>query len=113
MTGLRYILAVLFTLIFSTAHADDDVNSANFYLPGCQDFIAGTNSFFAGRCVGVIEGLGILERLNHVWCAPNASTSEQWVRVIVYYIEARPERMHEDFRSLAIEALKVAWPCQK
>jgi Rap1a immunity proteins len=29
------------------------------------------------------------------------------------YIEARPERMHEPFRKLALEALGEAWPCKR
>jgi hypothetical protein len=33
------------------------------------------------------------------------------VRVVVAYIEARPARVHEDFRNLALEALREAWPC--
>jgi hypothetical protein len=24
----------------------------------------------------------------------------------------RPERMHEDFRALAVEAMQKAWPCK-
>ena len=28
------------------------------------------------------------------------------------YGEARPERMHEDFRALAVEAMQKAWPCK-
>jgi hypothetical protein len=27
-------------------------------------------------------------------------------------VEARPERMHEDFRALAVEAMQKAWPCK-
>ena len=33
-------------------------------------------------------------------------------RVAVTHIEARPERMHEDFRALAVEAMQKAWPCK-
>jgi hypothetical protein len=34
------------------------------------------------------------------------------VRVAVAYIERRPQRMHEDFRMLAVEAFHEAWPCK-
>src|SRR4029453_4871755 len=30
----------------------------------------------------------------------------------VQYIDARPARMHEDFRILAAEAMRAAWPCK-
>jgi Rap1a immunity proteins len=35
------------------------------------------------------------------------------VAVVIKYIEARPERMHEPFADLALEALKAAWPCNR
>ena len=40
-------------------------------------------------------------------------TLGQMVRVIVAYIDARPARVHEDFRLLALEALVDAWPCKR
>ena len=40
-------------------------------------------------------------------------TTNQAIAVVVKYIEARPERMHEDFRALALEALTAAWPCKR
>jgi hypothetical protein len=39
-------------------------------------------------------------------------TLGQEVRVVVAYIEARPELMHEPFRMLALEVLRSAWPCR-
>jgi hypothetical protein len=44
-------------------------------------------------------------------CRPQGVTIGQMVGVVVGYIERRPERMHEDFRGLAIEAWHEAWPC--
>ena len=35
------------------------------------------------------------------------------ISVVIKYIEARPERMHEQFGDLAIEALMAAWPCKR
>jgi hypothetical protein len=32
--------------------------------------------------------------------------------VAVTYVEARPDRMQEDFRALAVEAMREAWPCK-
>jgi hypothetical protein len=40
-------------------------------------------------------------------------TVGQTVAVVIKYIEARPERMHEDFGKLAYEALTAAWPCKR
>jgi hypothetical protein len=40
-------------------------------------------------------------------------TLNQQVKVVISYIEARPARMHEPFRDLALEALRAAWPCSQ
>ena len=29
------------------------------------------------------------------------------------YIDARPAKMNEDFRELALDAMDAAWPCKK
>jgi hypothetical protein len=52
--------------------------------------------------------------LQNYWCVdiPDKVTLSQEVRVVIAYIEARPARMHEDFDSLAHEALQAAWPCR-
>jgi hypothetical protein len=41
------------------------------------------------------------------------TTVAQQVRIVAAYIDARPNRLHEDFRVLALEALKDAWPCKR
>jgi hypothetical protein len=55
----------------------------------------------------------LLEGLDYegVQCRPREVTLGQIVRVVVQYIDSRPARMHEDFRVLAFEAMKAAWPC--
>lgn len=113
MAELRPICAVLFTLAFSTAHAGGADYSANTYLPGCKAGVDGKGTPEAARCLGTIEGLAILGQVNHLWCAPDTTTTGQWIRVINSYIEARPGRMHEDFGLLSVEALMLTWPCQK
>ena len=47
-------------------------------------------------------------------CLPKeVITIDQGVRVVVAYIDARPERLHERFASLAFQALIAAWPCSR
>jgi hypothetical protein len=43
---------------------------------------------------------------------PPQLTQRQLASGIVQYIDAHPARMHEDFRNLAVEAMRVAWPCK-
>ncbi|MFL6797468.1 MAG: Rap1a/Tai family immunity protein [Xanthobacteraceae bacterium] len=34
------------------------------------------------------------------------------MRITVAYLEANPQRLHEDFIELTLQALRKAWPCR-
>jgi hypothetical protein len=110
-------VAVLLTLLGSNADAASPtvarVFSADFYLDGCKDFVAGKTNFFAGRCVGAVEVLDALNGDTKLFCPPDNTDNLLRVRTIVSYIEARPDRKKDDFRLLANEAMAKAWPCKK
>jgi hypothetical protein len=108
-------IAALVAVVTSTAHAGSPAASAyraEVYLSGCKDFIAGRPNFQGGRCVGAVEVLEDLSEDTKLFCSPAAINNLERVRVIVAYIEAKPERMKEDFRLLANEAMAKAWPCK-
>jgi hypothetical protein len=118
--------------------AGEDRDSANHMLPACKRFGTGSNeppfwgAFDQGECIGTVKtvaflagtmnlsvlalsGEGQVIALKRNWsCAdiPDGVTVGQELRVVIRYIEARPNRMHEPFRSLALEALLDAWPCR-
>src|SRR5207248_10801879 len=113
----RLDLIVLLTLVAAEADAAGPpaasrMFSADFYLAGCKDFIAGKSNFFAGRCVGVVEVLDALNSDTKLFCPPDNTDNLQRVRTIVSYIDSRPDRKTEDFRLLANEAMAKAWPCK-
>jgi len=109
----RFAVAILLALTMP-ARAED-IGSANYFLPGCKayldDSMTGVLMLFGGRCIGFIEGL-VYGVEGEDFCQPKGVTIAQGVAVVVKYIEARPERMHEDFGKLALEALEQAWPCK-
>ena len=119
----RYTVAAAVFLSASAASAVEDATPSADYLPAvsmlpaCKAFIADDSPrdiyvlFEAGRCIGLMQGLGYASRLVDV-CPPAEVTFAQKARAAVTYIEARPERMHEDFRALAVEAMQKAWPCK-
>ena len=72
---------------------------------------AGIDPVEMGRCIGMIEGVALLANYG-VFCPPAGAIIKQRIQVIIAYIEARPQRMHEDFRVLAVEAMQKAWPCK-
>jgi hypothetical protein len=89
--------------------AAEDRHSANFWLPRCKGFIgSGTLGVDEAFCGGEVWGLA------YASCAslPVGVTPEQVMRVVVRYIEARPQRMHEPFLPLAWDAVIDAWPCK-
>jgi hypothetical protein len=118
----RLVLALLAAALFSQdADAESDKRSANYLVPECQKFIALSegDTFISGlnqgRCVGIIHGISYLSEYlppDVRSCPPKGATAAQTIRVVLAYIERRPQRMHEDFRELAIEALHEAWPCK-
>jgi hypothetical protein len=61
--------------------------------------------------IGMIEGVALSANYG-VFRPPAGAIIKQRIQVIVAYIEARPRRMHEDFRVLAVEAMQKAWPCK-
>jgi hypothetical protein len=90
----------------------ENIDSANFVMPGCRDEQPTDNTryFKTGICYGKISGLAYMQKES---CPPRGVTDSQKVRVVVAYIDARPARLQEDFRILALEAMKAAWPCKR
>jgi hypothetical protein len=117
MSLQRLALGILFALAGATAQADSPATkrayTAEFYLPGCKEFLTGQSDFLSGRCVGAIEVLDALSQDTKAFCAPDDTNNLERVRIVVAYIEARPERMKDDFRLLANEAMTKTWPCKK
>jgi len=110
---LLWPVVLLLSPIPARPQAVSRMFSADFYLAGCKDFLAGKSSFFGGRCVGAVEVLDALNSDTKLFCPPENATNLQRVQTIVSYIEARPDRKSADFRLVANEAMAKAWPCKK
>jgi hypothetical protein len=101
---------------FMASAQNEDVSSTNHILPGCRQFVYGgedaVNLFKAGDCVGTVTSASIFSRyFLKVACIPDGVTYGQEVRVVLKYVEDRPERQNEPLLALAMEAIKGAWPC--
>jgi hypothetical protein len=108
------IIAAVLLSQDADAQSDEYEKSANYYLPICQRFLINNPSdnnsvstYEQGMCVGLVHGLAYMSGS----CFPKGVTRGQTIRVVIAYIERHPQRMHEDFRELALEALHEAWPC--
>ena len=108
----RYAVAILIALTMPASA--EDLNSANYFMSGCKGFLDAStptvNAVNQGLCAGFIAGIGYAAASV---CVPQGVTNNQAVAVVIKYIEARPERMHELFGDLALEALEDAWPCKR
>jgi hypothetical protein len=116
---MRAVLAgaILALAVTVAEAAEGESNSANSLLPLCKGFLDATkrvNPSDAGYCAGLVDGLASLGRRVTVpcWNPPAKSTVGERVRVVVRYIEAHPQKAHELFVDLAIEALHEEWPCK-
>jgi Rap1a immunity proteins len=118
---MRSILcAAMLALTVTMAGAEENY-SANYWLPHCKEVVEQRpidEGLFglAMFCAGLVQGVAVmaLNAPEAGRCAklPRYVSRQQLVRVVVRYIEARPQRMQEFFPSLVIEALHDAWPCK-
>jgi len=102
---------------------EPDRYSADYMLRYCRAAVSNealtrpADATMEGMCVGIIDAIGFMmsefppQEKEKSSCPPSKVTLEQTVRAVITYIEARPERMHENFKTLVIEAIHDAWPC--
>jgi Rap1a immunity proteins len=109
------IAVVLGLIAQQSAAAQQDTGSADYVIVGCRDGMSGENRqpFRQGLCAGIVQTILYFGRTSFNVCTPEAVTMGQAIRVVVAYIDQRPERMHERFETLALEVLQQSWPCQK
>jgi hypothetical protein len=105
------VATIVFAALVAAAQAAPDENSANFMLPHCKNYISNTVDSAGRYCAGSVEGIAFTAGIFGGACVPEHVTRGQLVRAAVRYIEMQPERMHEAFDNLALEAIIAAWPC--
>jgi hypothetical protein len=112
--GLRTIALIAAIILNCGSALAAEHQSADAVMVGCRAFNLNPTPpgqyTAAGFCGGLVEGL--------TWAAPDVCpppevTTGQAVRVVVKYIDDRPERLHERFNKLALEALRAAFPCTR
>ncbi len=126
------ICGALLALTVTAAKAAENTHSANYILPYCKltaDRVVDnpSNSYLAGRCAGLVEGvinmsgllramhtLGDIPNLDPLLCAavPEEVTIEQALTVVVRYGETHPREGPLPFTVLVLDALHDAWPCK-
>jgi len=117
---MRPSIIVLAMALTVPAWAQSDP-SANYMLPHCQDWVARAptkpaDTALAGICAGTVGAAlhySMLMEAAYKSCPPKGTTNGQAIEVVVRYLEARPEIGDQDFRMLALSALRATWPCPR
>ena len=63
-----------------------------------------------GYCAGAVAAV---VATNPSVCPPGRMDTGQAVAVVLRFLDMHPDRLHESFFALALEALGRAWPCKK
>ena len=114
-------IAVIVALIFNCGVAvSEPTTSADYVMPGCRDAASPITFSNVGEseeevsrmsfCAGIVIGLSFMGQSYGI-CVPAGTTAQQAASIVVQYIDGQPARIHEDFNRLAVEALRVNWPC--
>ena len=118
---MRTILAAAIVCFSLSVEAQVQIPSANHILPDCKKVIdrprkpAPEDAFHQGICIGIVFAVHELNPLLPVYmrfCMPADASLGQSIQVIVGYVDAQPERHHEQFITLALEGLQMEWPCK-
>ena len=122
MRGRIRVLSMLglsLALLGCEAGTDYGGQTGYDYLPRCQLVVRGPRTdreiMSATYCVGAVSALiGVDPFLapRYRFCFPEDVTVGEAVQVVVAYLESSLSRLHEDFRQLAITAMRQAWPCR-
>ncbi len=112
---MRWALAILLCLLAGRVAAQSaDTTSGNFMLPHCET--SNLKDPLYWYCQGMLAGMGLFgpslpEDMR--FCPPEKVTNKQARRVVIKFLNAHPESLHQDFKELAHRALREAWPCSK
>lgn len=109
---MRALAVCLFLILGAiVAHAEDDPFRADQVIKNCKS----PDGYRKGLCVGMVVAIAYVSRSMPTQirsCYPDEVTNEQILNVVRKYVDERPNIHHRDFRLLALEAMKAAWPCK-
>ena len=116
MRWLIILALFLGTLGSSVAQPSDSVVATGSLLMGCRALVenAPTGDMMQmGACAGAVRAaLDIGREVGRACTPPNDGVLEA-ARVVIMFVDEKPERKSEHFGPLAVTALGFRWPCSK
>ena len=116
----KYLAAAALGVFLQTGlavKASQDVDSVSSHWAGCRTWLQNdppsdiVKDREARLCLLDVEAIMVTAVRRRIVCSPPGLWSAEGIRVVIRYIDARPDRMNEPFTPLVLEALQVAWPC--
>jgi hypothetical protein len=107
-SGVVAIVSLYAAAAPAQTQIDDEARSVT---AGCHDVIKHerkSQSFDAGMCLGIINGLHYLSR---DICIPPATSLRQIADIVSKYADSHKAKTQDDFRETSLEAMRSAWPC--
>jgi hypothetical protein len=96
------------------AQTTDDIVATSSLLMGCRALVenAPTGDMMQmGACAGAVSTALDISRSQHKVCPPIGGGVIDAERVVVMFVDERPERKYSQFGPLALIALGDRWPC--
>jgi hypothetical protein len=93
---------------FAYDRVDDEARTVT---AGCPEVLKRTGqleTFETGMCLGILKGLHYLSK---DICIPPATSLSQMGDVVARYFDGHADKIRDDFRETAIDAMRTAWPC--
>jgi hypothetical protein len=118
MRRLMWALLLVPASAWSAGFAQDVTSrSVQAILPNCAAGVsADAQDGTGGRCAGIIATLSFVSRVlpdDLKFCHPNTATPEQMVQVVASFVDSNPDAAAQDFRLVALAAMRDKWPCQE
>jgi hypothetical protein len=100
----------------SSASAQTDVSSGNYWYQQCSSTDAGARNSCVSYLFGLDAGISMetaIAQARPVFCAPKGVTNGQKVDIFTKYLAAHPENRQEPAVLHYVMAMTQAYPCKK
>jgi Rap1a immunity proteins len=118
MPRLVWTLLLVSMLGWSGALAEDaSTRNVQSILPHCAAGLsADAQDVIGGRCAGILATLSFVSRVlpdDLKFCHPSTATPQEMVQVVATFVQSNPDTTAQDFRLVALAAMRDKWPCQE
>ena len=113
---MRWITLVVLVCAMgsATAQLSDSIVATGPLLMGCRALVENDpngDQMQMGACAGAIRAAVDISRSQRRACPPMNGVVIEAARVVIMFVDERPERKTEEFGPLTLTAIGYKWPC--